>query len=62
MPRALLVVVTVLLVPAAAMGVAWGWRSAAVYLFFLAVALLVFVAARVGGDWFEESSRGRFKR
>ena len=62
MPRAFYVVLAVMLVPAVLMGVAWGWWSAVVYLFFLAVAVLVFLASRVGGDWFQQSSRGRFRR
>ena len=62
MPRTFFVVLAVMLVPAVLMGVAWGWRSAAVYLFFLAVAVLVFLASRVGAEWLQESSRGRFRR
>jgi hypothetical protein len=54
--------VTVLLLPGVVMGIAWGWRSAVVYLFFLSIALLVFLASRVGGDWLESASRGRFRR
>jgi hypothetical protein len=57
-----LLVVAVLLVPGVVMGIAWGWRSAVVYLFFLSIALLVFLASRVGGDWLEGASRGRFRR
>jgi hypothetical protein len=60
--RRLLLLVAVLLLPGAAMGIAWGWRSAVVYLFFLSIALLVFLASRVGGDWLEGASRGRFRR
>ena len=62
MRRRLLVLVTILVLPGVAMGLAWGWRSAAVYLFFLSIALLVFLASRVGGDWLESASRGRFRR
>ena len=62
MRRRLLLIVAVLLLPSVARGIAWGWRSAVVYLFFLSVALLVFLASRVGGDWLESASRGRFRR
>ena len=62
MRRRLLLLVAVLLLPGVAMGIAWGWRSAVVYLFFLSIALLVFLASRVGGDWLESASRGRFRR
>ena len=62
MRRRLLPMVAVLALPGVVMGIAWGWRSAVVYLFFLAVALLVFLASRVGGDWLESASRGRFRR
>ena len=62
MRRRLVLLVAVLLLPGVAMGIAWGWRSAAVYLFFLSIALLVFLASRVGGDWLEGASRGRFRR
>ena len=62
MPRVFYAVVAVMLVPGIAMLVAWGWRSALVYGFFLAIAVLVFVASRVGGDWLESASRGRFRR
>jgi hypothetical protein len=60
--RTPLLMVAVLLLPGVVMGIAWGWRSAAVYLFFLSIALLVFLASRVGGDWLESASRGRFRR
>jgi hypothetical protein len=60
--RTLLLMVAVLLLPGVVMGIAWGWRSAVVYLFFLSIALLVFMASRVGGDWLESASRGRFRR
>ncbi len=62
MPRGLPLLVAILLLPGVALGIAWGWRSAVVYLFFLAVALLLFLASRVGGDWLEGASRGRFRR
>jgi hypothetical protein len=60
--RTPLLMVAVLLLPGVVMGIAWGWRSAVVYLFFLSIALLVFLASRVGGDWLESASRGRFRR
>ena len=62
MRRRLLLLVAFLLLPGVVMGIAWGWRSAVVYLFFLTMALLVFLASRVGGDWLESASRGRFRR
>ena len=61
MTAKLLGIVTVLAAPGVVMGLAWGWKSGAVYAFFLAVALLVVLATRVGGDWLESASRGRFR-
>jgi hypothetical protein len=45
-----------------AVALAWGWRSLVVYLFLAGIAGALALAARVGGDWVRDSSRGRFER
>jgi hypothetical protein len=54
--------VGLLVVGAVAVGVAWGWGALAIYAFFTAIAGLLVFAARLGGDWVRDASRGRFGR
>jgi hypothetical protein len=54
--------VGVLLVGAVAVAVAWGVDALFVYGFFAAIAGVIMLGARVGGDWITGASRGRFDR
>jgi hypothetical protein len=45
---------------AVAIGVAWGLAALGVFLFFVAIPLLVSFALNIGGDWVTRTSRGRF--
>ncbi len=54
--------VGLLVVGAVAVTVAWGGSALAVYAFFAVIAGLVIAAARIGGDWVRDASRGRFER
>ena len=49
-----------LLLGAVAVAVAWGWSALLVYAFFAAIAGVVILGARVGGDWISGVSSRRF--
>jgi hypothetical protein len=49
-------------VPAVAIGLAWGGDAAIVYAFFAGIAAVMAIAVGLGGDWTRDVSRGRFTR
>ena len=51
-----------LVLGALAVALAWGWSAFFVYAFFAAISGAFAFAARAGGDWVRDASRGRFDR
>lgn len=56
------IALAVVVLGAAAVGVAYGWRALVVYAFFAAIPAVLVFGAAVGGEWFSGASRGRFDR
>jgi hypothetical protein len=51
-----------LVLPAVAIGIAWGGRALVVYLVLAGISGGLAVAISLGGDWVRDTSRGRFDR
>ena len=61
MPNARLSLPAILIAAATiAIGFAWGWAGALVFLFLAVVAWTLAFAVGLGGDWTRDVNRGRF--